>query len=159
MIVPLSQIQIVCVSMDYNLAAVKVVCSQLKEARQTASPKRMTLGGILFQRVWLQGVLVWASADSQKFILDDGTGLLHLHLSPSPDFLLRPWKIGCLLACLLAFILFTILPPSLSLTPFLFLSLVSAGMYVMVVGGYVIRTDEPPVIKVTFLFLPSIINP
>ncbi|EXB53715.1 hypothetical protein L484_008999 [Morus notabilis] len=100
--------------MDYNLAAVKVVCSQLKEARQTASPKRMTLGGILFQRVWLQGVLVWASADSQKFILDDGTGLLHLHLSPSPDFLLRPWKIG---------------------------------MYVMVVGGYVIRTDEPPVIK------------
>ncbi|XP_024019278.1 recQ-mediated genome instability protein 2 [Morus notabilis] len=101
--------------MDYNLAAVKVVCSQLKEARQTASPKRMTLGGILFQRVWLQGVLVWASADSQKFILDDGTGLLHLHLSPSPDFLLRPWKIG---------------------------------MYVMVVGGYVIRTDEPPVIKV-----------
>ncbi|GMN56306.1 hypothetical protein TIFTF001_025417 [Ficus carica] len=102
--------------MDYKLAAVKVVSSQLKEARQTASQKGMTLGGILFQRVWIQGVLVSSSAaDSHKFLLDDGTGLLHLHLSPSPDFRLRPWKIG---------------------------------MYVMVVGAYVVRSNELPVIKV-----------
>lgn len=40
--------------MDYSLAALKVLCVQLKDARQTPSQNAMTLGGILFQRAWLQ---------------------------------------------------------------------------------------------------------
>lgn len=40
--------------MDYSLAALKLLCAQLKNARQTPSQKAFTLGSILFQRAWLQ---------------------------------------------------------------------------------------------------------
>ncbi|XP_028077897.1 uncharacterized protein LOC114279813 isoform X6 [Camellia sinensis] len=76
----------------------------------------MSLGGILFQRAWLQGVLVSiASGDGDgggSFLLDDGTGVIELSLSG--DFLNLPWNLG---------------------------------MYVMVVGGFFVRTAEIPIIK------------
>ncbi|KAH7542062.1 hypothetical protein FEM48_Zijuj02G0033600 [Ziziphus jujuba var. spinosa] len=99
--------------MDYSLAALKLLCSQLKHARETPSQSALTLGGILFQRAWLQGILVYVSPDGDRLLLDDATGVAELHLSA--DFRLRPWN---------------------------------NGMYVMVVGAYVIRTGEPPMIKV-----------
>ncbi|CAL0304040.1 unnamed protein product [Lupinus luteus] len=100
--------------MDYSLAALKLLCSQLKDVGEVASQNSFTLGGILFQRVWLQGVLVSSSdGDDVPLLLDDGTGLIQLHLSG--DFRHRHWELG---------------------------------MYVMVVGGYVIRTGEPPMLKV-----------
>jgi hypothetical protein len=40
--------------MDYSLAALKLFCSQLKQAREVPSQHSYTLGGILFQRAWLQ---------------------------------------------------------------------------------------------------------
>ncbi|XP_015951827.1 uncharacterized protein LOC107476524 [Arachis duranensis] len=97
--------------MDYSVAALKVVCSQLKHARevQNHSQSSYTLGGILFQRVWLQGVLV----SDTPLVLDDGTGVIEL--SVSRDFLHRHWQ---------------------------------PGMYVMVVGGYVVGTGDIPMVKV-----------
>ncbi|KAE8678892.1 ARM repeat superfamily protein, putative isoform 1 [Hibiscus syriacus] len=97
--------------MDYSLAALKLLCGQLKEARGTPSQNALTLGGILFQRVWLQGVLV-SNDDDDRLLLDDSTGVVELNLSV--DFRQRQWR---------------------------------KGMYVMVVGGYFIRTDDLPVIK------------
>ncbi|KAK3205830.1 hypothetical protein Dsin_019876 [Dipteronia sinensis] len=127
--------------MDYSLAAVKVVCAQLKNARQTLSQNAVTLGGILFQRAWLQvhfslcltllishpknfesdhqittgvqGILISSPDDDGKLLLDDGTGVIQLSLAG--EFLLRQWN---------------------------------PGMYVMVVGGYIVRTDDSPMIKV-----------
>ncbi|KAF7805666.1 recQ-mediated genome instability protein 2 [Senna tora] len=100
--------------MDYSLAALKVLCSQLKDAREVASQNGFTLGGILFQRAWLQGILVSSSdGDGGTLLLDDGTGLIELSLSG--EFGLRPWRVG---------------------------------MYIMVVGGYIARIGEPPMIKV-----------
>ena len=40
--------------MDFGLAALKLVCAQLREAKETESQNSFTLGGILFQRAWLQ---------------------------------------------------------------------------------------------------------
>lgn len=44
--------------MDYNLAALKLLCSQLKESHEvqpnSESHPSFTLGSILFQRAWLQ---------------------------------------------------------------------------------------------------------
>ncbi|KAG6629720.1 recQ-mediated genome instability protein 2 isoform X2 [Carya illinoinensis] len=104
--------------MDYRLAALKLLCAQLKDAKEVASQNAMSLGNILFQRAWLQGVLVSASDENDHvgapLLLDDGTGVVQLALS-SADFRLRPWK---------------------------------TGMYVMVVGGYMARAAEPPTIKV-----------
>ncbi|KAH7838135.1 hypothetical protein Vadar_022485 [Vaccinium darrowii] len=77
--------------MDYSLAAPKLLCVQLKNARQTPSQSSMSLGGILFQRAWLQGILVSPASDG-GFILDDGTGLVELYLSS--DSFNRQWKIG-----------------------------------------------------------------
>ncbi|KAL1323542.1 uncharacterized protein LOC107634126 isoform X2 [Arachis ipaensis] len=96
--------------MDYNVAALKVVCSQLKHAREVPnhSQSSYTLGGILFQRVWLQGVLV----SDTPLVLDDGTGVIEL--SVGRDFLHRHWQ---------------------------------PGMYVMVVGGYVVGTGDIPMVK------------
>lgn len=83
--------------MDYSLAAPKVMCGQLRKAKETTSQNAFTLGGVLFQRAWLQGVLVSVSDDAQgRFVLDDGTGVIHLSLSG--DFLHRNWKIGALFA-------------------------------------------------------------
>ncbi|KAF5471018.1 hypothetical protein F2P56_011497 [Juglans regia] len=104
--------------MDYRLAALKLLCAQLKDAKEMASQNAMSLGNILFQRAWLQGVLVSASDENDHvgapLLLDDGTGVVQLALS-SADFRLRPWK---------------------------------TGMYVMVVGGFMARAAEPPIIKV-----------
>ncbi|XP_015873528.3 uncharacterized protein LOC107407482 isoform X3 [Ziziphus jujuba] len=105
--------------MDYSLAALKLLCSQLKHARETPSQSALTLGGILFQRAWLQGILVYVSPDGDRLLLDDATGVAELHLSA--DFRLRPWN---------------------------------NGMYVLVVGAYVIRTGEPPMIKVRRFCFP-----
>ncbi|KAI4334300.1 hypothetical protein L6164_019010 [Bauhinia variegata] len=100
--------------MDYSLAALKIFSAQLKDAREVPSQNSFTLGGILFQRAWLQGVLVSTSdVDSGRLLLDDGTGVIELSLSG--EFRQRPWRVG---------------------------------MYVMVVGGYIVRTGEPPMIKV-----------
>ncbi|KAG5515662.1 hypothetical protein RHGRI_036638 [Rhododendron griersonianum] len=98
--------------MDYRLAAPKLLCAQLKHARQTPSQSSMSLGGILFQRAWLQGILVSTASDG-GFILDDGTGLVELSLSG--DSFNRQWK---------------------------------TGMYVMVVGGFFVRTGDISMIKV-----------
>ena len=63
--------------MDYSLAALKLVISQLKDAREVVSQNSFTLGGILFQRAWLQGVLVPDSdADGGSLLLDDGIGII-----------------------------------------------------------------------------------
>ncbi|KAK8463969.1 hypothetical protein PHAVU_011G088600 [Phaseolus vulgaris] len=97
--------------MDYSLAALKLLCSQLKEAGEVASQNSFTLGGLLFQRAWLQGVIVSAS-DTGSLLLDDGTGLIELSLTG--EFRHRGWQLG---------------------------------MYVMVVGGYVARAGELPLIK------------
>ncbi|XP_061355348.1 uncharacterized protein LOC133299867 [Gastrolobium bilobum] len=100
--------------MDYSVAALKLLCSQLKQAREVASQNAFTLGGILFQRAWLQGVLVSSSdGDGGPLFLDDGTGVIELSLSG--EFRHRHWRVG---------------------------------MYIMVVGGYVARAGEPPMIKV-----------
>ncbi|OIT36009.1 PREDICTED: uncharacterized protein LOC109242615 isoform X2 [Nicotiana attenuata] len=104
--------------MDYSLAALKLLCSQLKDAKETTTQKSntaFTLEGILFQRAWLQGILVSTrNADpSGRFLLDDGTGVIELLLSG--DFL------------------------NLSL---------EVGMYIMVVGGYFVRKGGLPFIKV-----------
>ena len=81
--------------MDYSLAALKLVISQLKDAREVVSQNSFTLGGILFQRAWLQGVLVPDSdADGGPLLLDDGTGIIELSLSHSGEFRLRPWLTG-----------------------------------------------------------------
>ncbi|XP_077253176.1 recQ-mediated instability-like protein isoform X2 [Tasmannia lanceolata] len=99
--------------MDYNLAALKLFCGQLKDASPviSSSPSAMTLGPILFQRAWLQGVLV-SGLEEGHFILDDGSDIVELSLPNE----LRPqdWK---------------------------------KGMYVMVIGVYVINTSDPPLIK------------
>lgn len=99
--------------MDYTLAALKLLCSQLKHVREVPSQNGFTLGGILFKRVWLQGILVSTSEVESTLLLDDGTGIIELSLSG--EFRLRQWK---------------------------------PGMYVMVVGGYIARAAEPPMIKV-----------
>ncbi|KAF8116197.1 hypothetical protein N665_0020s0052 [Sinapis alba] len=74
--------------MDYSLAAVKMLISQLRDAKPTPSQNATALGGVLFQRAWLQGVLV----SGDRMVLDDGTGLVELGLST--DFALRQWKSG-----------------------------------------------------------------
>ncbi|KAJ9188748.1 hypothetical protein P3X46_000115 [Hevea brasiliensis] len=77
--------------MDYSLAALKLLCVQLTDARETPSQNALTLGGILFQRAWLQGILVSKDGDG-RLLLDDGTGVIQLSLSG--DFRLRRWDIG-----------------------------------------------------------------
>jgi len=102
--------------MDYSLAALKLLCSQLKQAAEVPSRNSFTLGGLLFQRAWLQvstslhsyflnaavfifshfcliaqGVLVSAS-DTGSLLLDDGTGLIELFLTG--EFRQRSWQLG-----------------------------------------------------------------
>ncbi|MQL83316.1 hypothetical protein Taro_015805 [Colocasia esculenta] len=87
--------------MDFSLAALKLSCGALKDAVQapattppppsasSSSPasapstSASTLFGILFQRAWLQGVLVSAAEEGEgrSFVLDDGTGLVELCLT------------------------------------------------------------------------------
>ncbi|CAK8576286.1 unnamed protein product [Lathyrus sativus] len=80
--------------MDYSLAALKLLCSQLKDAREVSSgtlQNSFTLGPILFQRAWLQGILV-SSDGGGPFFLDDGTGVIELSLSG--EFRQRQLKAG-----------------------------------------------------------------
>ena len=145
--------------MDYSLAAVKVMCGQLRKAKETTSQNAFTLGGVLFQRAWLQGVLVSDDTQGGPFLLDDGTAVIHLSLSG--DFLHRNWKTGTTTTLLLS-------SSSSSSLKRSNLNLICAGMYIMVVGGYFVRTGEPPVIKVNnqppllpptcFFFFPLLIS-
>ncbi|ONK67439.1 uncharacterized protein A4U43_C05F50 [Asparagus officinalis] len=78
--------------MDYKLAALKVTCRQLRDARKTNStPPSMSLFGILFQRAWIQGVLVSGSEEG-RFLIDDGSDVVELSLAneSSP----HNWKKG-----------------------------------------------------------------
>ncbi|XP_024450111.2 uncharacterized protein LOC7459538 isoform X3 [Populus trichocarpa] len=77
--------------MDYSLAALKLLRVQLKDTSETPSQNALTLGGILFQRAWLQGILVSNDGDG-RLLLDDGTGVIELCLSG--DFRLRHWDSG-----------------------------------------------------------------
>ncbi|KAI3743259.1 hypothetical protein L1987_60965 [Smallanthus sonchifolius] len=104
--------------MDYSLAALKLLCIQLKAARPSndSSQPPISYGPILFQRAWLQGVVISvpsATDGDGRFLVDDGTGVIEL-LAPR-DVLNRDWKLGS---------------------------------YVMIVGGCVIRNDDLPLIKV-----------
>ncbi|KAJ0872324.1 putative recQ-mediated genome instability protein [Helianthus annuus] len=104
--------------MDYTLAALKLLCIQLKAARPThdSSQSSISYGPILFQRAWLQGVIISLPSTAEgdgRFLVDDGTGVVEL--VASRDFINRDWKLGA---------------------------------YVMVVGGCVIRDDDLPLIKV-----------
>ncbi|KAI9088060.1 hypothetical protein K1719_030037 [Acacia pycnantha] len=65
--------------------------------KEVPSQNGFTLGGILVQRAWLQGVLVSAlDGDTSLLVLDDGIGLIGLSLSG--DLHLRPWRVGKILA-------------------------------------------------------------
>ncbi|XP_047313257.1 uncharacterized protein LOC124916566 [Impatiens glandulifera] len=77
--------------MDYSLAALKLLCVQLKIAKETPSQSSYSLDGILFQRVWLQGIIV-SSFDDGNLLIDDGTGLINLALSG--NFRTIKWDIG-----------------------------------------------------------------
>ncbi|WJZ94730.1 hypothetical protein VitviT2T_013562 [Vitis vinifera] len=64
-----------------------------KKAKERTSQKAFTCSDALFQRAWLQGILVSASDDTQgRFVLDDGTGIIHLPFSDI--FFHRNWKVG-----------------------------------------------------------------
>lgn len=100
--------------MDYSLAALKLFCCQLKDARQISSdPPSMTLHGIRFQRAWcqvyfktlsifihivsisprfdLQGVVV-SRPNEGHFLLDDGSGVVELSLNG--ECKTQDWKSG-----------------------------------------------------------------
>ncbi|CAA3020647.1 Hypothetical predicted protein [Olea europaea subsp. europaea] len=98
--------------MDYSLGALKLLCIQLKNARQAPSPKAFTLGGILFQRAWLQGVLISTPSSSHSggegFHLDDGTGVIELLLSG--DLRNRNWETGRIFSLGFSFLFFFFFP-------------------------------------------------
>ncbi|XP_059429025.1 uncharacterized protein LOC132162819 [Corylus avellana] len=81
--------------MDYSLVALKLLCAQLKDATKMAPQNAMTLDGILFQRTWLQGVLVSAPDENNNveapLLLNDSTGVVKLSLN-SANSRLHPWK-------------------------------------------------------------------
>nr|XP_043611033.1 uncharacterized protein LOC122582671 [Erigeron canadensis]XP_043611034.1 uncharacterized protein LOC122582671 [Erigeron canadensis] len=105
--------------MDYSLAALKLLCIQLKAARasQDSSPSSISLGSILFQRAWIQGVIISlpssSAAGDGRFLIDDGTGVIEL--LPLANFVAQDWKLGA---------------------------------YVMAVGRCTIRTDNIPLIQI-----------
>lgn len=83
-------------SMDYSLPALKLLIGQLHGhagPRSTApgAPPVMAMGNLLFQRAWLQGVLV-AGSDPERKLLDDGSGVIELHYSK--EFQEQQWKTG-----------------------------------------------------------------
>ncbi|XP_031736186.1 recQ-mediated genome instability protein 2 isoform X1 [Cucumis sativus] len=128
--------------MDYSLGALKLLCRQLKDARGTPSHPTANLGGILFQRAWLQGILVSVDKENGKLILDDATGTVELSLSR--DFLLRPWSLGIFPTTSP----FSFLLLHFELDSLAFFFCFCSGMYVMVVGAFLFRTNELPFIVV-----------
>lgn len=82
-------------SMDYNLAALKLFVGHLqRHARPRSNPGAppvMALGNLLFQRACLQGVKV-AGVEVGRKLLDDGSGVIEL-VFPK-DFPEHQWKIG-----------------------------------------------------------------
>lgn len=97
----------------------------------------------------LQGVLVSQTSSSDgggsvRFLLDDGTGVIELHISR--DFLTRPWEVGRSSR----FLFFSIFFFVRRIVQLIDLSVVriSLGMYVMVVGCYLVREGDLPMIKV-----------
>ncbi|XP_024366845.1 uncharacterized protein [Physcomitrium patens] len=99
--------------MDYSLAAVKMFISHLKPAKPATELTQnggtaFAIGSLVFQRAWLQGVLV-QGADKGSFFLQDGTGSIPLQMGA------ESWK---------------------------------PGMYVLVVGAYLIGADGSPFVLV-----------
>lgn len=195
--------------MDYSLAALKLLCCQLKHAREVPSQNSFTLGGILFQRAWLQvsislhhhhspnaAVLTFsflfpplikclnlrvfwcppppptaaalffsttepawssslspATSASANGKLVNSRSLLSLHC-PKPKL----FSLFCLLVCAHCVIQLNVgfcqkrylllLSSNCLCILIIYLFVYWQGMYVMVVGGYVARAGEPPVIKV-----------
>ncbi|EPS69265.1 hypothetical protein M569_05503 [Genlisea aurea] len=81
--------------MDYGLAALKLFCVHLKRARKSPSENAFSLGGILFQRIWLQGIIVSAPSEggeNRGYLLDDGTGIIELHIYG--EFRNHRWEVG-----------------------------------------------------------------
>jgi hypothetical protein len=69
--------------MDYGKPAAKLFASDMLRACQvTADGASAQVGNLLFQRVWVQGIIVKKMAGS-RFLLDDGSAILTLHLPPS----------------------------------------------------------------------------
>ncbi|URE34823.1 OB-fold nucleic acid binding domain containing protein [Musa troglodytarum] len=108
--------------MDYSLAALKLFCGELKDVRPaSASSSAATLFGILFQRAWLQGVLV-SGTDEGRFLLDDGSDVVELLLSAESQP--QQWKIGMYVMVVGPYVaapsggLSTIRVPSLARTPY-----------------------------------------
>lgn len=136
--------------MDYNLAALKVTCLQLKTARQLHSQSGASLNGILFQRAWLQGILVTSPTDDGdgRYLLDDGTGLIELFMIG--DVRTRKFEIGSFIFSHISFnslLLYLI---------FSYIMCVCAGMYLMVVGVFCVRDGDVPLLKVIILSGPNI---
>ncbi|KAG0564836.1 hypothetical protein KC19_8G144000 [Ceratodon purpureus] len=99
--------------MDYSVAAVKMYVTHLKPAKPAKEltsngGSAFAIGSLIFQRVWLQGVLVQES-ENTSLSLQDGTGVLPLQIGQEA---LKP------------------------------------GMYVLVVGAYLLGADGSPFLLV-----------
>eukprot|EP00897_Mesotaenium_endlicherianum_P006360 jgi/Mesen1/5752/ME000292S04839 len=65
--------------MDYTLAAPKLLISQLHLAKCTTREDGLNVhnvGGLIFQRIWIQGVIV--PGPEGVTLLDDGSGVIQL---------------------------------------------------------------------------------
>eukprot|EP00850_Spirogloea_muscicola_P023387 SM000353S13163 [mRNA] locus=s353:86525:86953:+ [translate_table: standard] len=72
--------------MDYGLLAPKLLAGQLAAAEAARRPDGSavhSLGGLRFQRVWLQGMLVPSGQADGALLLDDGSGLVALAMAGS----------------------------------------------------------------------------
>lgn len=80
--------------MDYNLAALKLLIGQLKTVASlsVSSASPMAFGNLLFQRAWLQGVLVPGPEHERRLMLDDGSGVIELLFSKEIQD--QRWKSG-----------------------------------------------------------------
>ena len=95
-----------------------------------------------------QGILVSVDKENGKLILDDATGTVELSLSR--DFLLRPWSLGIFPTTSP----FSFLLLHFELDSLAFFFCFCSGMYVMVVGAFLFRTNELPFIVVRLRFPP-----
>ncbi|XP_048569189.1 uncharacterized protein LOC125550271 [Triticum urartu] len=110
-------------AMDYSLAALKLLASQLAgsttaPSSEDSSPAQM-LFGIRFQRAWIQGVIVrvdYSTGDNGSLFVDDGSCVTEFMLR-SEDAKGQPWR---------------------------------PGMYVLIIGAYIApeSTENLPAVKV-----------